>query len=222
MKILPLSDIHGNLEIFDHVLNNFDVNDYDILTVSGDIWEGRSTKLAFKWKAFQNTINKPIIMIQGNHDWWDGGVFDGISDIHLLHNDGIEIDGVSFFGTPNTVNFGNWKWMKSEIELLDLWNDAIPENLDVLLSHGPPHSKCDNCNQPVYHNNANSMLGSKSLYSVIMDKAPKYVFCGHIHTGDRFKIMPNGSKIYNVSCLDEQYKFMGYNPSPKVIELKLD
>lgn len=222
MKILPISDIHGKVEILNHILATIDSDDYDVVVVCGDVWEGSKVTAKTDWVSFQQVIQKPIIMIQGNHDYWDNTIFDDCEDIHLLHNDLLEIDGVKFFGTPYTVNFGGWNWMNSEESLYDMWSDTIPEGIDVLLSHGPPYGHCDNCNQPVYTNDSESKLGSKSLYSVLIDKAPKYVFCGHIHTGDRFKVLNDVTKVYNVSCLDEAYQFMGCNPEPSVIELELE
>ena len=221
MKILPLSDIHGNFDILEYVLNEIPKDSYDVVTVSGDVWEGTSPTPKIKWAKFQKNIDKPIVMIQGNHDFWASSTFDDIPDIHLLHNEVIEIDGVKFFGTPHTVNFGNWNWMNSEDNLFEMWDNIVPKNIDVMLSHGPPFGHCDNCNQPVYGNTADSKLGSKSLLAILLDKSPKYVFCGHIHTGNRTSVLENGTKIYNVSCLDEAYHFDVFNPLPEVVEIEL-
>jgi Icc-related predicted phosphoesterase len=221
MKVLPISDIHGNDSVLDYIVDNIPNDTYDVITVSGDVWEGATIKKKYTWINFQESVDRPIILIQGNHDYSPSSVFDDVPNIHLLYNNDIEIDGVTFFGTPNTVNFGMWNHMNDEEYLLDLWDKNMPNNVDVVLSHGPPHGYCDNCNQPVYGNNSESMLGSKSLKTVLLDKSPKYVFCGHIHTGDRFSVMSNGTKIYNVSCLDEAYQFMVFNPAPEVIELDI-
>lgn len=221
MKILPISDIHGIPHILNYISDEIDPDSYDLITCSGDIWEGTSPNGHYKWDNFQKEINKPIVMIQGNHDFWSSTAFDQYPNIHLLHNEELEIDGVKFFGTPYTVNFLNWNHMSDEKALFDMWDIVVPKDLDVLLSHGPPYGYGDNCNQPVYGNSSESKLGSKALKQIILDKNPKYVFCGHIHTGDRITEMENGTKIYNVSCLDEAYKFMGFNPPPEVVELEL-
>jgi Icc-related predicted phosphoesterase len=221
LKILPISDVHGSPHVIYHILNEIDPDSYDVLTCSGDVWEGTSTNGKYKWSNLQEIIKKPIIMIQGNHDYWPTEVFDEYPDIHMLHNETVEIDGVKFFGTPHTVNFMDWNHMRDEQSLFDMWDLVVPKDLDVMLSHGPPYGYGDNCNMPVYGNTAESKLGSKALLAILEERAPKYVFCGHIHTGDRVTIMDNGTKIYNVSCLDEAYQFMGHNPEPEVIELEL-
>ena len=221
MNILPISDIHGKDEILYWIIDNINPELYDLVTVSGDLWEGGSLDKREVWVEFQKQINKPIVMILGNHDYTDASVFDDVDNIHLLHNESIEIDGVLFYGTPYTVRFCNWNWMSSEEELYEAWSKGIPDKLDVLLSHGPPHGYCDNCNQPVYGNTVDSTIGSASLRKVIEEKDIKYVFCGHIHTGDRVRAMECGTKVYNVSCVDESYKFGGHNPTPSVVKLEL-
>lgn len=220
MKILHISDLHGrHLEVFEWILYNIDSADYDVVVASGDLWEGTSINPVNDWIEFQKTIGTPIIVIQGNHDYFDNTVFDNTPDIHLLHNESVEIDGVKFFGTPYTVSFCGWNWMNSEESLYEMWHNLIPDNIDVLISHGPPHGHCDNCNQHVHGNDENSHLGSKALYAIIFEKSPKIVLCGHIHSSDRESVMTNGVKIYNGSCLDEAYKFLGYNDPPRIVEL---
>jgi Icc-related predicted phosphoesterase len=221
MKVLPISDVHGKDEVLHYIVDNIPSDTYDIITVSGDIWEGSSITKKYVWMSFQETVDKPIILIQGNHDYAPSSVFDDVPNIHLLYNETIEVNNVSFFGTPNTVNFGMWNYMNDEEHLLELWKKTIPDNVDVVLSHGPPYGYGDNCNQQVYNNDENSHLGSKSLNSIILERNPKYCIFGHIHTGDRHTIMPNGTICLNCSVLDEAYQFMKFNPPPEVVELEL-
>lgn len=223
MKILPLSDIHGNHNIYHHIIDNYNVEDYDVVTITGDLWEyvHCDTEQVDSLVDFQKEIDKPIVLIQGNHDYWSGSLFDEIDNIHLLHNTCVTIDGVKFFGTPYTTTFMDWNWMLNEEKLYECWNSLMPDDADVVLSHGPPLGYCDNCNQAVYNNDADTHLGSTSLLTVLLDKNPKYVFCGHIHTGDREGVLDNGTKVINASCLDEAYKFLGWNPAPSIVELEL-
>lgn len=222
MKILPISDIHGRPEVLEYISDEIDPKSYDLITCSGDVWEGSSISKKYEWDSLQKKIKKPIIMIQGNHDFWLPSIFNRFKNIHLLHNSSMTLDHVKFFGTPNTVNFMNWNHMMDEDELFKLWDSKIPEGVDVLISHGPPYGYGDNCNMPVYGNTSESKLGSKALLAILEDRAPKYCIFGHIHSGDRFTVMPNGTKCLNVSCLDEHYRFGGFNPYPQVLELELD
>ena len=224
MRILPISDIHGNTDIYGYIVNNYDLDDYDVVVITGDIWEHSyhdTIEQVGHLRDFQSDIDKPIILIMGNHDYWDGSVLDDDKDIHLLVNSCVTIDDVTFFGTPYTTTFMDWNWMLSEASLYECWNTLMPDSIDVMLSHGPPLGYCDNCNQEVHNNTVDTHLGSASLLRIIKEKKPKYVFCGHIHTGDRYGIIDDRTRVYNVSCVDEAYKFMGFNPAPKIIELEL-
>jgi Icc-related predicted phosphoesterase len=222
MKVLPISDIHNSFQIFDYIAER--EYEFDVLLICGDLFEGRiihPESLVTEIELFQKLIGKPIVMIQGNHDFWSPHIFMDSYNIHMLHNSGVEIDGKTFYGIPQTPRFFNWNHMiDDESEIANqIFIDDLPDNLDVLLSHGPPKGYGDNCNQATYGNNKDSHLGCYSLLHGIYKRKPKHVFCGHIHTGDRVSKMDNGTMIYNVSCLDEGYDFMEFNPAPKVVEI---
>lgn len=220
MKILPISDIHGKQrEIFKWILENISVDDYELITVSGDIAERWDTGFVYDWKKFQIKVDKPIILCAGNHDWWEDREFDNIDGIHLLHESTVEINGVKFYGSPNSVTFGNWNHMFSENELFDIWDRNVPDDIDVMVMHSPAYGVCDNCLQPIFGNDKDTHLGSKALLEIVKNKKPKYLITGHIHSCDREGNIGE-TKCFGVSCVDEEYIFGGFNPYPKVLELK--
>ena len=53
--------------------------------------------------------------------------------------------------------------------------------------------------------------GNSVLASAILDKKPKYGFCGHIHEGNHQLTEAGESKIANVSILDDTYS-INYEP----------
>ena len=55
-------------------------------------------------------------------------------------------------------------------------------------------------------------FGSQELTEAIMEKRPRSVFCGHIHTGLHGGVDFEGSRIYNVSRLGERYEIT-YEPT---------
>ena len=221
MNILPISDIHGKWEVFDYIKKNFKKGDFDFLTISGDIWEGRSTNGRYKVLELQDKFRCPIVMCQGNHCFWDNNIFKADKDVHLLHNESITIDGVVFYGSPHTTPFMSWNWMQTEDNLYNIWNSTMPDRIDVALTHSPVFGYCDNVLQSSYGNNENTHLGSKSLDKMLYERDIKYLIHGHIHSSERHRIHPTGTKIYNVSVLDEEYQYMRFNPAPKIMKLKL-
>ena len=58
-------------------------------------------------------------------------------------------------------------------------------------------------------------FGSLDLTDEIARKRPRFVFCGHIHTGDHVPVVldhgESSTTVYNVSRLDEDYE-IAYEP----------
>lgn len=219
MKLLPLADIHGKFEIFDYIKKNYKKEDFDIITISGDIWEGYSTNGRYKILELQDWCKKPIVMCQGNHDFWNNQIFKNDTDIYLLHNESITIDGVVFYGSPHTTQFGSWNWMTSEDNLHTIWDSTMPDKIDVAIIHQPPWGLGDSCYQNTYGNNKDTHLGSRSLNTMLRERNIRYLFCGHIHSGARFNEHSSGTKVINCACLDEEYQFIKFNPPPKIIKI---
>ena len=55
-------------------------------------------------------------------------------------------------------------------------------------------------------------FGSSELTEAIIEKRPRLVFCGHIHTGQHGGVDFESTSIYNVSRLDERYE-IAYEPT---------
>jgi Icc-related predicted phosphoesterase len=105
MKIRVLSDLHlefGALELSD-------IN-YDIAILAGDI---HIKDKAIEW--IQSTIpNKPVLYVLGNHEFY-GEAYPKLitelkdntknSNIHILENDLVTIDGVNFLGATLWTDF---------------------------------------------------------------------------------------------------------------------
>lgn len=210
MKITAISDIHGYLP---------DIPNCDLLLIAGDICPATDHSFYFQsqWlKAdFCNWLNKVpaknIIVVAGNHDWYFSNCSHKFSaqfvqfpkHVHYLQDSTVNIDGLNIYGTPWQPIFCDWAFNLNEIDL-DSKFKAIPDNCDVLVTHGPPYGYCDISDfQPGQH------LGSKSLLKHIMRVLPKLVVFGHIHTGSHDPIQVGNTKqcnIVNVSYVNERYK----------------
>jgi Icc-related predicted phosphoesterase len=158
--------------------------------------------------------------VPGNHDL----IFDSrrtlnISDIsysinwpenvHILIDKQIEINGLKIYGTP-WVPIISYRWaFEAEHDILLDKFRKIPSELDILITHSPP--RILDCSIDYSLQTQNGPFGSSELTQAIFDKQPKYVFCGHIHSGSHDCVKFEKSKIYNVSRLDEDY-CIGYNP----------
>lgn len=116
MKIQILSDLHHEFGIFD-----FPVDHCDLLILAGDVNLGIK---GINWIK-ENIRDIPVIYILGNHEYYKGSYPKTLhkikeasreSNVHVLENESIEIQGIRFHGATlwtdfslfgNPVAFGN-------------------------------------------------------------------------------------------------------------------
>jgi Icc-related predicted phosphoesterase len=225
IKIASTADIHGILD--------FKFPEVDILTISGDICPVHSSHhpttqyywienkfIPWCYELINSKKTKHICFCGGNHDF----IFEKIlkfpetyhitwpDNVHYLCDSKIEIEGINIYGTPRTPIFGNWAFMSSE-EVLSNYFSAIPNDLDILLSHGPAYGLNDTITQyPIGPSFGDPHIGSKSLKEHIKRVKCKWLISGHIHSANH-----NIEKYYydhdnmeyinciNVSLVDEEY-----------------
>jgi len=213
MKIVATADIHGKLP------DPLFVPKCDVFIIAGDIscMEDHSSRYQNLWFAsnawmwLENLILSEIcgyiLLIAGNHDFGIESENGQVAMRHLpkrvtyLQDEGIEIDGKTFWGTPWTEFLPRWAFQaNTDGEAKEKLKD-VPANLDVLISHGPPNG---GYGDRLKYNGG--YVGSLPLHECIIEKKPKIVICGHIHEGFGSYQMENGTDVYNVSYLDEMYE----------------
>ncbi|MBR5162337.1 MAG: hypothetical protein IKW80_11965, partial [Thermoguttaceae bacterium] len=82
--------------------------------------------------------------------------------------------------------------------------------LDVLVTHSPP--RIPDCDVDCSLQTDSTHFGSHELAEAIFEKRPRFVFCGHIHSGQHGGADFASSKIYNVARVDEKYE-IAYEPT---------
>lgn len=123
------------------------------------------------------------IYVAGNHDTSIEKGFVTKKDfedagITYLENESVVIEGIKIFGSPHTPNFGNWAFMKERNKLERFWRLAIDEDVNIVVTHGPPKGILDKS-----YDRENNMeaCGDKSLLNRILEVQPTYSLFGHIH-----------------------------------------
>lgn len=200
MKILATSDLHGFYP---------PLQECDVLVIGGDITKnGHISEVEefLEWLKSNEEYYKHAVIIAGNHDWAfrDTHIMHELFNsekVHYLYNEEVVLDGVRFWGSPYTPEFQGWAFMKEDKGLADVWN-LIPDNVDVLVTHGGPYGELDFC----YGRN----VGSSSLRQRLMFINPQVHIFGHIHEGygyAEFAKDSNGNriKLYNVAYCDGKY-----------------
>ena len=131
-------------------------------------------------------------------------------NVHFLGDAGTEIGGVRFYGTP-WVPIISYSWaFEGESDTLKRWFSKIPLGLDVLVAHSPPRIPGSDVDRSLQTDSEH--FGSSALTEAIVEKCPRLVFCGHIHTGEHGGVDFESSRVYNVSRLDERYE-IAYEPT---------
>jgi 3',5'-cyclic AMP phosphodiesterase CpdA len=196
----------------------------DILLHTGDI---SSMGYEHELLNFLNWFNEiPSyfykVFIAGNHDWifqkqpdYVKRVMENYPNITYLQDDFVYFAewGLKIYGSPWQPEFYNWAFNlpRNGKELEEVWN-KIPDDTDILLTHGPAHGFVDKVIGR-YEN-----LGCEKLAERIRIVQPTLHVCGHIHSGNGVDYNDQTTHI-NASVLDERYE---YAYTPYNIELNLE
>lgn len=144
-------------------------------------------------------------------------------DVILLHDELVTVDDVKIYGSAFTPFFFNWAFNAGRTiseaahyqkPFIGDIVAKIPENVDVLVTHGPPYNILDELRY-IDGTPKGQFVGCVELRKRIEQIKPLVHVFGHIHSavGEHHE---NGTSFYNVSICDEMY--MPSNPV-RIIEL---
>jgi Icc-related predicted phosphoesterase len=194
-------------DLHEHLL---DIPACDLLLIAGDVsfaFKGElREKHAFLAGPFREWLErvpaKEIVLVAGNHDQsieaW--GVPDGLR-CHYLQDEGIELFGLSVWGTPWQPWFGDWAFNAPRRDgeaFLASKFDRIPAHTDIVVAHGPPRGYGDRTRRGLH-------VGSTALTETLERVQPRLVVCGHIHEAyGSYRL--GDTEILNVSLVDDHYR----------------
>ena len=206
MKVAHVSDTHGEKP---------ELPDADLLIHSGDF-----TIRGFRIEVYRQLgwlhehverYKHGIIVVPGNHDLYvEAHLEKAIEDckaagITLLHNSGITIEGLKFWGSAHTPFYHDWAFMLGKGEEIRKAWAKIPDNTHVLITHGPAAGILDKSYR--------GHIGCPELLKRILEINPSYYgtlmahLFGHAHEG-----------YGNIKIGDIQF-FNSASGKPQVIEL---
>lgn len=194
MRIVAISDVHGKYK-------SVTLPDGDLLVVAGDcLSRGTITELVDFNEWLGTLPHKHKIVIAGNHDetlqhMTSPSKF--ITNASYLRDQEIVIEGKRIYGTPWTPTYGHWAFMASEAVLSNHFL-KIPSGLDLLITHGPPHTILD-------LTLTNERAGGRALYEAVKRANPRYHVFGHIHEGYG-KLVIADTTFLNVSTCTRAYQ----------------
>ena len=184
MRVTCLSDTH-----FKHrYIDTRAFTNTDILIHAGDFTgNGNATQTLSFLQWFSDLDVPHKILIAGNHDFKASSqdfpsMLAQFPSIIYLRNSSTEINGLKIWGSPYSNTFGQWAFMKDDLELADIW-ETIPEDTDIVITHGPAYGIGDLVDND-YEPGRDKHVGSQSLRLKLQKlKKLKLHVTGHIHSG---------------------------------------
>jgi Icc-related predicted phosphoesterase len=173
MKLLLFSDLHTDTSAARRLVERAPA--FDVLIGAGDF---ASTRRGIeRCIDILKAIQQPVVLVAGNNETTEELVAACRQwpQAHVLHGSGVTVNGVEFFGLGGGVPvtpFGDWSYDFTEQQAAELLQQCPPRG--VLISHSPPQGAVDNSSR-------RSNLGSTAVRTVVEQKQPLLVVCGHIH-----------------------------------------
>ena len=209
MRVCCIGDFHGQLPP--------PVPPCDLLLIAGDIGPDDPDRAAAwlrdelaPWLEAQPA--REVVAVAGNHDLLaaaDAAAFGAAAPWRYLDNEAAVVGGVRIAGSAWSLPFGAWPFMADEDVLTGIWN-AIPDDTQVVVVHGPPFGCCDATARGVPG-------GSLSLLRRLTELPDLHlVCCGHIHEGYGRETLWTGALVVNASLVDLRVRLAN---APVVIEL---
>ena len=214
MRITVISDTHTRQGQIPYS----DLPGGDLLIHAGDIMNsGYNKNDIFDFLHWYDTIPgyDKKVFIAGNHDrmfenhpedvkeWlskFPNIIYlqDEVYEIYDLETD----KSIKIYGSPWQPEFYSWAFnlQRNSLQLSGKW-EAIPDDTDILITHGPAWGSVDTVAGRPWDN-----LGCELLAERIQRFRPKIHVCGHIHSGYGIETIDNIHYI-NASVLDERYEY---------------
>ena len=212
MKITFISDTHTR-----HRDVEADLPGGDLLIHAGDFMNSGYHKEEatefFTWFDGIKGYDKKIF-IAGNHDRimqmqpeWATDTLTEYKTIDYLRDEGfayydMDIDrSTKIYGSPWQPEFFNWAFNlpRNGEEMKAKW-DAIPDDTDILITHGPPYGYLD------VPGGKKFQVGCELLRERVDTMQPKIHVFGHIH-GSAGYYFNGHTHFINASVLDERYTY---------------
>ena len=207
VRLAAISDLHGYLPT--------DFPECDVAVIAGDVCpvDDHSPKFQRRWLAdtfapwLASLPAHAVVGVAGNHDL----IFQRteppfVPDLPwiYLQDELAVVEGLRIWGTPWVPWLAHgWAFQTPRSSggvFLEKQYAAIPEELDVLVSHGPPRWLADRTSRGAH-------VGALALRGVLARSRIRALITGHIHEARQTLRDPeSGTLVANVSAVREDYE----------------
>lgn len=205
LKIVATSDTHGTLP---------EIPPCDVLIIAGDVCPTYSDHVAAQlqyldtnFRAWLKFVEAEVIIgIAGNHDYCFEKRAEDVRRLNLpwkyLEDSGISVFGLKIWGSPWVHGICDWWAFHDTDEGIYAKQAFIPNDVDIVVTHGPPHGFQD-MSAPKFGAVHAGFPGANTMLKRVK---PKALICGHIHEGYGSAEHYSGAVVYNVSHMNENYE----------------
>ncbi len=191
MKILCFSDLHRDTAAAEQLVTLAD--GVDVVIGAGD-FANQHHGLADTLDILA-AISKPAILVPGNgetvEELRDAVTKAQWSAATVLHGGGLEVAGLAFWGVGGGIPvtpFGSWSYDFDEQQAAEMLG-GCPQG-GILVVHSPPLDTVD-------HDSSGRVRGSQAIRDAVLEKQPRLVVCGHIHSDWGKQVTLGESQILN-------------------------
>jgi Icc-related predicted phosphoesterase len=188
MKILAFSDLHHSMARAEVIVEA--AKGADLVIGAGDFCNMREGLP--EAMGMLGGITAQMVVVPGNAESHDELIEAAPAGVHVLHGDGVEIDGVRLFGLGYGVPvtpFGAWSCDLSEATAAEMLSAC--KTADIMVLHSPPRGVVD-------QTSGGMSVGSVAIYEAIERIQPELAFCGHIHDSWGQSGMIGRTKVVNL------------------------
>jgi predicted phosphohydrolase len=195
MRIVCISDTHAQHR-------RMTIPDGDLLLCAGDFTRSGDEADVRDFDAWLGTLpHAHKVIIAGNHDFAFERTPDAATWIRhatYLQDSGCVVGGLRIWGSPWQPRFFDWAFnLDRGAPLKAVW-DLIPDDTDVLITHGPPWEVLDVTSR-------GQRVGCEELAKAITRVKPRLHVFGHIH--ESYGQVERDGVIYvNASNCDLRYR----------------
>lgn len=217
VRIVCISDTHTYHE-------SVDLPHGDILVHAGDFtFRGREEEVRAFGKWFRAQPHKHKVVIAGNHDlsfesakhkeainWLYNDCVD--DSFHYLQDRAVTVEvgdrKIKVYGSPWQPEFCAWAFNVPRGSMLKAIWSLIPNDTDILITHGPPAGILDLCDH-------GERVGCNDLLARVKELNLKMHVFGHIHEAYGSEEIA-GTTFVNASSCN-----LGYHPKNKPIVIEI-
>jgi Icc-related predicted phosphoesterase len=174
LTIVAISDTHGRHD-------SLALPPGDVLVHAGDLTTSGTLEDVVRFDGWLATLpHRHKIVIAGNHDFCferdAAACRRALAHAIYLQDEGVVVEGVRFYGSPWQPWFYDWAFNLHRGEEIRRKWDLIPNDTDVLITHGPPAGFGD-------LTAGNVRAGCADLLDAVRRVQPALHVFGHIHEG---------------------------------------